>query len=100
MIYQHFKLVKPFSVAENIVLSDDHVKVINKKKLEARVKALSERYCIEIDPGALTWQLSIGEQQRVEILKVLYRDANILILDEPTAVLTAQEVQGAVPYAP
>lgn len=93
MIYQHFKLVKPFSVAENIVLSDDHVKVINKKKLEARVKALSERYCIEIDPGALTWQLSIGEQQRVEILKVLYRNANILILDEPTAVLTAQEVQ-------
>lgn len=57
MIYQHFKLVKPFSVAENIVLGDDHVKVINKKKLEARVKALSERYCIEIDPGALTWQL-------------------------------------------
>ena len=93
MIYQHFKLVKPFSVAENIVLGDDHVKVINKKKLEARVKALSERYCIEIDPGALTWQLSIGEQQRVEILKVLYRNANILILDEPTAVLTAQEVQ-------
>ena len=93
MIYQHFKLVKPFSVAENIVLSDDHVKVINKKRLEARVKALSERYCIEIDPGALTWQLSIGEQQRVEILKVLYRNANILILDEPTAVLTAQEVQ-------
>ena len=89
MIYQHFKLVKPFSVAENIVLGDDHVKVINKKKLEARVKALSERYCIEIDPGALTWQLSIGEQQRVEILKVLYRNANILILD----VLTAQEVQ-------
>ena len=93
MIYQHFKLVKPFSVAENIVLSDDHVKVINKKKLEARVKALSERYCIEIDPGALTWQLSIGEQQRVEILKVLYRNANILILDEPTAVLTPQETQ-------
>ena len=87
MIYQHFKLVKPFSVAENIVLGDDHVKVINKKKLEARVKALSERYCIEIDPGALTWQLSIGEQQRVEILKVLYRNANILILDEPTAGL-------------
>ena len=91
MIYQHFKLVKPFSVAENIVLSDDHVKVINKKKLEARVKALSERYCIEIDPGALTWQLSIGEQQRVEILKVLYRNANILILDEPTAPLSDTE---------
>ena len=93
MIYQHFKLVKPFSVAENIVLGDDHVKVINKKKLEARVKALSERYCIEIDPGALTWQLSIGEQQRVEILKVLYRNANILILDEPTSSLTANEVE-------
>ena len=68
-------------------MGDDHVKVINKKKLEARVKALSERYCIEIDPGALTWQLSIGEQQRVEILKVLYRNANILILDEPSSAL-------------
>ena len=99
MIYQHFKLVKPFSVAENIVLSDDHVKVINKKKLEARVKALSERYCIEIDPGALTWQLSIGEQQRVEILKVLYRNANILILDEPTRGIdigTKTEIQKLV----
>ena len=93
MIYQHFKLVKPFTVAENIVLGDGNVRVLKKKKLEAQVKALSERYSIEINPSTLVWQLSIGEQQRVEILKVLYRNANILILDEPTAVLTAEEVK-------
>ncbi len=93
MIYQHFKLIKPFTVAENIVLGMPDTKVIKKRKLEKRVKELSESYGIDIKPDAPIWQLSIGEQQRVEILKVLYRNANILILDEPTAVLTDQEVQ-------
>ena len=93
MIYQHFKLVKPFTVAENIVLGNDTVCVLKKRKLEKRVEELSKRYSIELKPSTLIWQLSIGEQQRVEILKVLYRNANILILDEPTAVLTAEEVK-------
>ena len=93
MIYQHFKLVKPFTVAENIVLGMEQVKVLKKQALEQQVKALSEEYKIDINPASAIWQLSIGEQQRVEILKVLYRRANILILDEPTAVLTPDEVK-------
>lgn len=93
MIYQHFKLVKPFTVAENIVLGEESVRVIKKKELHWHVRELSEEYSIAINPDSAIWQLSIGEQQRVEILKVLYRKADILILDEPTAVLTASEVQ-------
>lgn len=93
MIYQHFKLVKPFTVAENIVLGNDTVRVLKKRKLEKQVEELSKRYSIDLKPSTLIWQLSIGEQQRVEILKMLYRNANILILDEPTAVLTAEEVK-------
>lgn len=93
MIYQHFKLVKPFTVAENIVLGMDQVKVLKTQALEQQVRALSEEYKIDINPASAIWQLSIGEQQRVEILKVLYRKANILILDEPTAVLTPDEVK-------
>ena len=93
MIYQHFKLVKPFTVAENIVLGMDQVKILKTQALEQQVRALSEEYKIDINPASAIWQLSIGEQQRVEILKVLYRKANILILDEPTAVLTPDEVR-------
>ena len=93
MIHQHFKLVKPFTVAENIVLGMEQVKILKKQALEQQVKALSEEYKIDINPASAIWQLSIGEQQRVEILKVLYRKANILILDEPTAVLTPDEVR-------
>ena len=93
MIYQHFKLVKPFTVAENIVLGMEQVKILKTQALEQQVKALSEEYKIDINPASAIWQLSIGEQQRVEILKVLYRKANILILDEPTAVLTPDEVR-------
>ena len=93
MIYQHFTLVKPFTVAENIVLGMEQVKILKKQALEQQVKALSEEYKIDINPASAIWQLSIGEQQRVEILKVLYRKANILILDEPTAVLTPDEVR-------
>ncbi|GAA6291969.1 ABC transporter ATP-binding protein [Enterocloster asparagiformis] len=93
MIYQHFKLVKPFTVAENIVLGMEQVKILKTQALEQQVRALSEEYKIDINPASAIWQLSIGEQQRVEILKVLYRKANILILDEPTAVLTPDEVR-------
>jgi general nucleoside transport system ATP-binding protein len=98
MVHQHFRLVPPFTVAENVVLGD-HRDVgrrfmIRTGRIERRVADLSERYSLHVDPEARIWQLSLGEQQRVEILKALYREARILILDEPTAVLTPQEAQG------
>jgi simple sugar transport system ATP-binding protein len=95
MVHQHFRLVEPFSVAENIVLGD-HRKhgrsfFLHTSATEAHVADLESRYGLRIDPKARIWQLSVGEQQRVEILKALYREARILIMDEPTAVLTPQE---------
>jgi simple sugar transport system ATP-binding protein len=97
MVHQHFRLVEPFTVAENVVLGD-HRDVgrsflVRHAAVERRVAELSERYGLAVDPGARIWQLSVGEQQRVEILKALYREARILILDEPTAVLTPQEAE-------
>ena len=92
MVHQHFRLVSSFSVAENIVLGDDTTSfVLDARTIESRVEELSNRYGLAVDPRAKVWQLSVGEQQRVEILKVLYRGAKVLILDEPTAVLTPQE---------
>ncbi|MDX6425712.1 MAG: ral nucleoside transport system ATP-binding protein [Gaiellaceae bacterium] len=95
MVHQHFRLVPPFTVAENVILGDHRGEgkklVVNPRRIERRVAELGERYRIAVDPGARIWQLSLGEQQRVEILKALYREARILILDEPTAVLTPQE---------
>jgi simple sugar transport system ATP-binding protein len=87
--------VSPFTVAENVVLGD-HRDVgrsffLRQRAIEARVEELSARYGLAVAPRARIWQLSVGEQQRVEILKALYQDARILILDEPTAVLTPQE---------
>ena len=97
MVHQHFRLVPPFTVAENIILGEhrDEARrfLINPRQIERRVAALGERYGLAVDPGARVWQLSVGEQQRVEILKALYREARILILDEPTAVLTPQEAE-------
>jgi simple sugar transport system ATP-binding protein len=97
MVHQHFRLVSPFTVAENVVLGDhrDEAKsfVLHSRRIERRVRELGERYGLDVDPRARIWQLSVGEQQRVEILKALYRDARILILDEPTAVLTPQEAE-------
>jgi simple sugar transport system ATP-binding protein len=95
MVHQHFMLVEPFTVAENVVLGD-HRDVgrsfrLHPRAIERRVEELSGRYGLAVDPRARIWQLSVGEQQRVEILKALYREARILILDEPTAVLTPQE---------
>jgi general nucleoside transport system ATP-binding protein len=95
MVHQHFRLVSPFTVAENVVLGDQRDVgrsfLVRPRAIEARVEELSRRYGLAVDPRARIWQLSVGEQQRVEILKALYQDARILILDEPTAVLTPQE---------
>ena len=94
MVHQHFMLVEPLTVTENIVLGAEPGSglAIDYRKARARVRELSEQYGLKIDPDALISKLSVGQQQRVEILKTLYRGARILILDEPTAVLTPQEV--------
>jgi ABC-type uncharacterized transport system ATPase subunit len=94
MVHQHFMLVEPLTVTENIILGAEPIAglAIDYKKASARVRELSEQYGLKIDPDARIADLSVGQQQRVEILKTLYRGAQILILDEPTAVLTPQEV--------
>ncbi len=92
MVHQHFMLVEPQTVAENVILGLKEPRfVLDMDRVEADIHELSTRYGLQVDPGAYIWQLSVGEQQRVEILKMLYRGADILILDEPTAVLTPQE---------
>ena len=95
MVHQHFRLVEPFTVAENVMLGDHRGEGrafrLRHRAIERRVAELSTRYGMAVDPRARIWQLSLGEQQRVEILKALYREARILILDEPTAVLAPQE---------
>lgn len=94
MVHQHFRLVEPFSVAENVVLGNPETPfIIDTDSIDARVAELAKRYDMAVDPQARIWQLSVGEQQRVEILKVLYRGAQVLILDEPTAVLTPIEAE-------
>ena len=94
MVHQHFKLVECFSVLDNIILGVEPNKLGFLQKAEARKKvmALSEKYGLRVDPDALVSDISVGMQQRVEILKMLYRDNEILIFDEPTAVLTPQEI--------
>lgn len=96
MIHQHFMLIPTLSVVENVALCLKGQKALklNLDKVEKRILELSERYGLEINPRAMVSDLSVGAQQRVEILKVLYRDAEILIMDEPTAVLTPSEVEG------
>lgn len=92
MVYQHFKLAAALSVAENVCLGQPGQKlVLSRHQLEARTRALTVRYGLEVDPGAYVWQLSVGEQQRVELLKLLYRGTRILLFDEPTAVLAPAE---------
>jgi general nucleoside transport system ATP-binding protein len=97
MVHQHFRLVEPFSVAENVVLGDHRdvgrTFLLHHRAIERRVAELSQRYELAVEPHARIWQLSLGEQQRVEILKALYKEARVLILDEPTAVLTPQEAR-------
>lgn len=94
MVHQHFMLVPSQTVTENILLGLDSPRfLINLPAMDRKVAALEEKYGLKVDPKAKIWQLSVGEQQRVEILKMLYRGARILIMDEPTAVLTPQEVE-------
>ena len=97
MVHQHFRLVSPFTVAENVVLGDHRdvgrTFLLRQREIERRVGELSRRYGLAVEPRARIWQLSVGEQQRVEILKALYQEARVLILDEPTAVLTPQEAE-------
>ena len=95
MVHQHFKLVEIFSVLDNIILGVEPSKLgfLQKKEARKKVVALSERYGLRVDPDAKIEDISVGMQQRVEILKMLYRDNDILIFDEPTAVLTPQEIE-------
>lgn len=94
MVHQHFKLVECFSVLDNIVLGVEPVKglFLEKKGARERVMALSDKYGLKVDPDALISDITVGMQQRTEILKMLYRDNDVLIFDEPTAVLTPQEI--------
>jgi len=97
MVHQHFRLVSAFTVAENVVLGDHRGEArtfrLHPRRIERRVAELGEQYGLTVHPRAKIWQLSLGEQQRVEILKALYRESRVLILDEPTAVLTPQEAE-------
>ncbi len=94
MVHQHFMLVESHTVAENVMLGLREAGfILHPERIEAEVRRIGEQYGLPVDPSARVWQLSVGEQQRVEIIKMLYRGAKILILDEPTAVLTPQEVE-------
>jgi len=95
MIHQHFMLVPSQTVTENILLGLDTPRFLLKlPEYDAKIAALGERFGLKVDPSIKIWQLSVGEQQRVEILKMLYRGAEVLIMDEPTAVLAPQEIDG------
>jgi len=93
MVTQHFALVPPLTVAENVVLGYQNSFVLNQTQIEESVAEAARRFGLEINPKAIVRHLSVGQRQRVEILKALYRNAEILILDEPTAVLIPQEVE-------
>jgi len=94
MVHQHFMLVPSQTVWENMILGlSDLPCVLPRRRIVAKIKQLSEHYGLSVDPLAKIWQLSVGEQQRVAILKMLFRNASVLILDEPTAVLTPQEAE-------
>ncbi len=94
MIHQHFMLVPSHTVAENMVLGLNQPRfLLNLSHIEEQVRALGEQYGLVVNPRAKIWELSVGEQQRVEVLKMLFRGAKVLIMDEPTAVLTPQEVE-------
>ena len=101
MVHQHFMLVPVFTVAENVTLGMEETRpsgLLDRRKARRDVRELSRRYGLEVDPDALVENLPVGIQQRVEIIKALVRDASVLILDEPTAVLTPAEARGPVPH--
>ena len=92
MVHQNFKLIDTMTVAENVILGESGLNFVpDMKKISARIREISEHYGLQVDPACYINELSVGERQRVEILKLIYRGAEILILDEPTAVLTPQE---------
>ena len=96
MVHQHFMLVPIFTVTENVILGNEETGRMNYLKLrdsEEKVREISERYSLLVDPKEITERLPVGTQQRVEIIKVLFRSAELIIFDEPTAVLTPQEVK-------
>ena len=92
MVHQHFQLIHNYTVTQNIILGKEGGFVLHEKKASEKIKQLSDKYGLNIDPNMTIENISVGMQQRVEILKMLYRDADILIFDEPTAVLTPQEI--------
>ena len=96
MVHQHFMLIEELSVAENVVMGNEPKKktLFNRKEAERRVREISDTYNFGIDPSLPVEELSVGEKQKVEIIKALYHGAKLLILDEPTAVLTPQETEG------
>ncbi|MEL0278611.1 MAG: ATP-binding cassette domain-containing protein, partial [Deltaproteobacteria bacterium] len=96
MVHQHFQLVPVMTVVENVMLGSESVRqgLLDREKVSKRIQQLSQDYQLEVDPNALVEDLPVGIRQRVEIIKALYREADILILDEPTAVLTPQEIEG------
>lgn len=96
MVHQHFMLVPVFTVTENVMLGEENVRyggVLDRKVAAEKIRQISDQYNLQVDPNAYVEDLPVGVQQRVEIIKLLYREANILILDEPSAVLTPQEVE-------
>ena len=95
MVHQHFKLVECFTVLDNIILGDEPVGpmgILKKDEARKKIMDLSNKYGLQVDPDAKIQDITVGMQQRTEILKMLYRDNEILIFDEPTAVLTPQEI--------
>jgi general nucleoside transport system ATP-binding protein len=95
MVHQHFMLVPSQTVTENILLGlDDPSFFMRLNEYDAKIAKMGEQFGLRVDPRAKIWQLSVGEQQRVELLKMLYRGVNVLIMDEPTAVLAPQEIEG------
>jgi general nucleoside transport system ATP-binding protein len=97
MVHQHFMLIPVMTATENVMLGVEPIRngiFLDKAKVAKRILEISKQYALEVDPHAYISELPVGAQQRVEIIKVLYRQADILILDEPTAVLTPQEVEG------
>ena len=95
MVHQHFMLIPVFTVAENVMLGNEYTRIggfLDQKRASARIKEISNQFNLDVDPGELIEDLSVGCQQRVEIIKLLFRNAEILIMDEPSAVLTPQEV--------
>jgi general nucleoside transport system ATP-binding protein len=97
MVHQHFMLVPVFTVTENVILGVEQVKgplgILDRKRAAKTVREIGARHGLEVPPDAIVEELPVGVQQRVEIVKALYREARILILDEPTAVLTPQETE-------